>query len=222
MLTTGLFAMPTTALLAGTGVLLFLSVVVAARTRHAALRVPSAAANLDVHDLALLAGGPSRVVVTALVELRRQRLVRVDGRVLHAAGSLRAGADPVEAAVLASLPVDGGDARGLLPGSPLLGDRVDRLQSLGLLFTPAAQHRARRAPLWLLPSLLLLGVLLIARVLGDQPLLPSLLLLGVGLLCLRLLGRRVPRRTPQGTRMLRDARRTRAQAFGGVSGFRRL
>ncbi|OLF15549.1 TIGR04222 domain-containing membrane protein [Actinophytocola xanthii] len=132
------------------GVALGVAVVLAARWAARRPPKPDAPPRVDEFDLAFLAGGPDRMVRTAVAELVRTGRLRV-----NRAGRLSATTDedpshPLESLVLRHVGGGGTNAQAVVRAcvaSDAIRETSDRLTASGLLTSPAAAKRAR----WLAP-----------------------------------------------------------------------
>jgi uncharacterized protein (TIGR04222 family) len=191
---------------------LALALAAAAAVRSAARRPtpPDAPPELDELDLAFLAGGPRRVVETAIARLVDTGRLRTNrGGTLTATTDERQ-ADPLDQLIMERAGRDGAGVAtmvGAYAGSGVVTKRGDRLVANGLLVSPAEANRARRRAVFWLWVVLAVGMLRWFVALGER--LPigylTLLLFATIVTTLVVRSRRIPPRTVHGEDALASA-----------------
>lgn len=177
----------------------------ALRSRYQVRRpqAPASGQQLGAAELAFLAGGPRRVVETAIARLVETGQIHVARNGVLTAASTASSEDPVQAAVLLTVcqsPSSVTSVVRTVEKDPAVATIGDRLVAQRLLVTPAQAKRARQRPLFGFYVLAAVGVLWS----DDYLVLPLLL---TALLVIVLLKRKVKARTVHGDQVLASIRR---------------
>lgn len=162
------------------------------RERHEPESNPSAPPELDAYELAILAGGPSRVVETAVVALVRAGVLRITrSDDLHAVAGAATPAAAVERALLAAVRARPGGLNAdravqIVAAGPEMTALRRRVEGMGLLHRPGGSGSVRVKLVRLLAVSVLTVVVAAAGAFGF--LITSWQLMGAGALAWALTG----------------------------------
>lgn len=130
---------------------------------------------LNTYEIAFLAGGNERMIITAIASLIKQGYVELKKEKLRSKLVLKSmldhNADPVEKAVLQFIAITNGDLKEVLQKTPKVEDMIrSRLQNFGLFLNNEQQLKAQIYPSLIVVILLGLGLgKLLVGISRDKP-----------------------------------------------------